>query len=238
MKKTSKILSVVLAILMVMSIIPITASAATYSGTCGDNLTWTYDSSNGCLTISGTGNMYDYNYNNRPWESYEDKIKTVVLEDGVTSTGSYSFYDFDILVNVSICDSLNTLASRTFSSCDKLLSIIIPDGVTTIGDYAFSYCEKLITALIPNSVTLIGKYAFNDCEKLKSINIPDIKNAPVGFFTTLEIGPTIKSIALFSSNAFDSATIIPMIIITGPSSFNATLNAENIEPNAPIKLLL
>ena len=60
MKKTNKILSIILAILMVMSIIPITASAATYSGACGDNLTWTYDSSTYTLIISGTGDMYDY----------------------------------------------------------------------------------------------------------------------------------------------------------------------------------
>ena len=65
-----------------------------------------------------------------------------------------------------------------------------------------------------------------------------MKNAPVGFLTILEIGPTIKSMDLLSSNAFDSATIIPMIIITDPSSFSATPNAVNTEPNAPTKLLL
>jgi hypothetical protein len=173
MKKTNRILAIILAILMVISIIPITASAATYSGTCGDNLIWTYDSYNGRLTISGTGAMYDYNYNNRPWESYEDKIKKVVLEDGITSTGSYAFFDFDILVNVTICDSLIALADRTFSSCDKLSSITIPDGVTTIGNSAFSFCDNLETALIPDSVTSIGKCAFDDCYELKSINIPD-----------------------------------------------------------------
>lgn len=36
------------------------ASAATYSGTCGDNLTWTFDDETGELVISGTGAMYDY----------------------------------------------------------------------------------------------------------------------------------------------------------------------------------
>jgi len=65
-----------------------------------------------------------------------------------------------------------------------------------------------------------------------------MKNALVEFLTTLEIGPTIKSMALFSSSAFDSATIIPIIIITGPNSFNATLNAENIAPSAPIRSLV
>ena len=63
MKKFSKILSVILSIMMVISIVPITASAAT-SGTCGDNLTWTYDDSTGTLTISGVGDMENYLYSN------------------------------------------------------------------------------------------------------------------------------------------------------------------------------
>jgi hypothetical protein len=87
MKKISKFLSIILTMIMVISIIPmsnITSSAATYSGTCGDNLTWIFDDSTGTLTISGTGAMYDYSYNNRPWESYEDSIKKVVINNGVT----------------------------------------------------------------------------------------------------------------------------------------------------------
>ena len=57
MKKLNKILAIILAILMVISIIPITASAATKSGTCGENVTWTYDDTTYTLTISGTGPM-------------------------------------------------------------------------------------------------------------------------------------------------------------------------------------
>ncbi len=230
MKKTSKILSVVLVFLMVVSIIPLTASAATYSGTCGDNLTWTYDSSNGCLTISGTGNMYDYNYNNRPWESYEDKIKTVVLEDGVTATGNYAFFDFNKLVNVTISNSVKILGNRTFSSCNNLSSITIPDGVTTIGDYAFSYCEKLITALIPNSVTLIGKYAFNDCEKLKSINIPDgVKIIEESAFNCCKVLTEVtipNSVAKIGESAFYGCDGLTEIII--PDSVT-TIGAEAFE---------
>ena len=55
MKK--RILSMMLALSMMVSFMPIIASAAT-SGTCGDNLTWKLD--NGTLTISGTGEMKNY----------------------------------------------------------------------------------------------------------------------------------------------------------------------------------
>ena len=60
-----RLLSFVLAVLMIASLLPATALAAEIvkSGTCGaegdgSNLTWTLDSE-GLLTISGSGDMYD-----------------------------------------------------------------------------------------------------------------------------------------------------------------------------------
>ncbi|HBZ34751.1 MAG TPA: hypothetical protein DEO38_06605, partial [Bacteroidales bacterium] len=38
------------------------------SGTCGDNLTWSYNSSTQTLTITGTGEMANVRY--APWYSY------------------------------------------------------------------------------------------------------------------------------------------------------------------------
>ena len=59
--------------------------AATGSGTCGDNLTWTLE--NGVLTISGTGEMWDFissfGYpSSAPWEWGD--CRTIVLEEGIT----------------------------------------------------------------------------------------------------------------------------------------------------------
>ena len=173
MKKTSKFLSVFLAILMVISIVPITASAATYSGTCGDNLTWTYNSSNGYLTISGTGEMYNYKSNNRPWESYEDNIKVIVIEDGVTSIGTYAFYHCGKLVTATLPDSVTSIGEYAFRECKKLKNINIPDGVEIIKAHTFNYCDSLENITIPNSVTEIGESAFYGCDGLVEIVIPD-----------------------------------------------------------------
>ena len=157
MKKISKILSIILSLIMVISIIPmstITSNAATYSGTCGDNLTWTYNTSTYTLTISGTGAMKNYSnsdYNNPPWEGYKDNIKTVIINVGVTSIGNYAFYN-----------------------CDSLTSVTIPDSVTTIGNWAFAYCDSLTSVTIGNSVTTIGRFAFYSCNSLTEVNITDM----------------------------------------------------------------
>ena len=144
MKKVNKILSVILAFLMVVTIIPLTASAATYSGACGDDVTWTYNTSTYILTISGTGAMYDYYYSRqdevdtRPWAPYDGLIEFVVIEDGITYIGEYAFLSF------------------------KLLTIItIPESVTSIGEYAFEGAEPLVvhykgTESQWNNVTIVG----------------------------------------------------------------------------------
>ena len=132
MKK--RILSVVLVLSMMVSFMPIIASAAT-SGTCGDNLTWTLDD-NGTLTISGTGEMKNYSGNlnqSAPWHSNIKSIKSVVIEKGVTNIGDYAF-----------------------SWCNSLTSITIPKNVTSIGKSAFSKCSSLTSITIPNRVTSIG----------------------------------------------------------------------------------
>ena len=117
---------------MVLSIIPITASAETIEGTCGKNLTGSYDSETNTLTISGTGAMDDYNSNNRPWESYEDKIKTVIVEAGVTKIGEYAFNEFDYLTTVTISDGVTDIGSSAFEWCKSLKNISLPSTLTSI----------------------------------------------------------------------------------------------------------
>lgn len=172
MKTTKKFLAIILAILMMISIIPITASATTYEGTCGDNVTWTYDDTTCTLTISGTGDMYDYKTNNRPWESYEDKIKTIVIEDGVTTIGENAFYDCEKTINISISDSVISIGKAAFRYCEALENINIPDGITQISDNAFSGCLGLTEIIIPESVTKFGTNAFYNCDGLTEIIIP------------------------------------------------------------------
>ena len=171
MKKISKFLSVILTLIMVISIIPmsnITSSAYTDSGTCGDNLTWTYDTSTYTLTIYGTGAMYDYGYNNRPWESYEDNIMNVVINNSVTTIGVCAFYDCNSLTSVTIPDSVTTIGGMAFY-CNSLTSVTIPDSVTTIRGYAFYSCNSLTSITIPDSVTTIGYRAFDDCDSLTDV---------------------------------------------------------------------
>ncbi|MCD7748399.1 MAG: leucine-rich repeat protein, partial [Firmicutes bacterium] len=147
----------------------ITWVAYTARGTCGDNLTWTLE--DGTLTISGTGEMYDYGYETSPWYAYRYSITSAVIEDGVTSIGAWAFY-YTNLTSVTIPDSVMSIGAWAFF-CTNLTSITIPNSVTSIGDGVFTDCMYLESVTIGSGVTEIGDYAFQNCTSLESVTIPD-----------------------------------------------------------------
>ena len=138
-----------------------------------DNLTWTLDA-DGTLTISGAGAMKNYNSSgNQSPVRKNSNVKKVVIEDGVTSIGSYAFASCNNLTSITISNSVTSIGERAFAYCSSLTSITIPDSVTSIGDFAFVSCTSLTSITIPDSVTSIGNLAFSSCWKLTSITIPD-----------------------------------------------------------------
>ena len=156
-------------------------SAATYSGTCGDNLTWSLDANTGKLVIIGTGAMYNYTVEDKykgvyittaPWGSYMSSISSVTIQNSVTSIGDYAFYGCKSLTSVTIGNSVTCIGDYAFSGgCTGLTSITIPDSVTSIGYDAFSGCTNLTSITIPDSVTSIGSSAFSYCTSLTSVII-------------------------------------------------------------------
>ena len=169
MKK--RILSMVLALSMLISFMPIIASAAT-SGTCGDNLTWTFD--NGTLTISGTGEMEDYYWeeNHRaPWFKNRESIKNVVIEEGATNISTYAFYCCSNLINITISNSVTNIESDAFATCSSLTNITIPNSVMSIEEFAIIDCDNLESITISNSVTNIGDGLCYRCSNLKNIYV-------------------------------------------------------------------
>ena len=146
-----------------------TVASAVESGTCGDNLTWTLDG--GVLVISGTGAMTVYSSSQSTWAAA--KIRSVVIESGVTSIGYSAFSSCSNLTSVEIPDSVTSIGDYAFSDCRSLASIVIPNSITSIGQGAFSGCSRLTSITIPDGVTSIGSNIFYGCSSLKSITIPD-----------------------------------------------------------------
>ena len=108
-------------------------------------LAWEYDAATRTLTVGGTGAMPDFaDFNDQPWKDVREKIKTVVIETGVTSIGNEAFTGCEVLTSVTLPESgLETIGEKAFMGCEKLLSITIPKSVTTIKEQAFFSCYAL-----------------------------------------------------------------------------------------------
>ena len=107
---------------------------------------WEYAAATRTLTVGGTGAMPDFaDFNDQPWKDLrEKKIKTVVIEAGVTSIGNRAFTGCDVLTSVTLPESgLETIGEKAFMGCEKLSSITIPKSVTTIKEQAFYSCYAL-----------------------------------------------------------------------------------------------
>ena len=124
-------------------------------------------SDDGTLTISAdfSGSWIgDY-----PWYSYQESIKKVIINEGVTSIGYQAFYGCSSLTSINIPEGVTSIGNDAFSGCSSLTSIIIPEGVTAIGETAFYDCSSLTSINIPESVTFIGYVAFYYCSSLTSV---------------------------------------------------------------------
>lgn len=139
---TNRILSIVLALVMVAGMLPtisFTASAAEYDGVIGE-LYYKVDQENNVTTIFGNGALSSVS------SLANVMTSNVVIEEGVTSISNYAF--------------------RGLVSLEKLTV----NGDVTIGNYAFQGCASLETITFMGNVTSVGRNAFQGCASLSNIN--------------------------------------------------------------------
>ena len=141
------------------------------SGSCGANATWEYEGTT--LTISGTGEMADYNYGETPWKDYATTLKYVDIDLGITSVGNNAFADFDALTSVTFPpEGFVRIGEYAFSGCTSLKYPSLPKALTSLGTGAFSG-SGIKGINIPRGVKRIGDYAFEGCFNLEGVSIYD-----------------------------------------------------------------
>ena len=174
MKKTLKLF--LLTLLAAVSLCAF-AGAAELSGECGvdgGNVTWHLNTDSGVMTISGSGDMRDLEYSESLWGEESAHIKTVIVEEGVTSIGDFAFQNCNTenLTAVQLPESLKEIGKRAFGECGALTQINFPKKLKVIDRYAFSGCSALPSAILPDSVTVLGSGAFESCWALTEVKLP------------------------------------------------------------------
>ena len=229
MKK--RFVSLLLAISMIFSLMPVSAVTAfaesenggevttVDSGYCGadnggENLKWTLDN-NGVLTISGSGAMKDYTWDENvrlDWYVRKKDIRSVVLDNRITHIGNYAFdkctniesvryTDYTGNAGVALPKSVTTIGVHAFSDTGVTGTLKLPDDLIAIGSHAFYHCGKLNGELkLPDTVKEIGGFAFNSC----------------GFTGKLELPASLENIG---NDAFESCSGL-----TGKLTFPSKMN--------------
>ena len=207
-------------LLLILMLLPMIANADK-SGSCGRNLTWTFEESTGTLTIEGIGAMYNYEYDSYPWYKDRKIISTIVIGDGVTNIGSYAFSGCSGLISVTIPNSVTSIDNNTFSGCSCLTSVTIPNSVTSIGNSAFSGCSALKKVIVSDIAAWcgiqFGGESANPLYYAKHLYIDDnkeIKNLVIPNSVT-----GIGRYAFSGCSSFTSVTIPNSVTFIGSSAF-------------------
>ncbi|MBQ6776863.1 MAG: leucine-rich repeat domain-containing protein [Paludibacteraceae bacterium] len=204
------------------------------SGTCGANVTYSFDGATGAMTITGTGPMTEYSSkSNCPWDGYRTSITSVTVTDGVTTVSSNSFGQCTSLQSVTIGNDVETIGEFSFNDCGtnftsltlgssvksvgfaaflfgtNIAELVLPESLETINDYAFCQLRAITTVTIPSKVTSIGVSAFYNCNALTSIYTEATTPPTLGDGVFSNVNADLSTIPLYvpngSVNAYKAA---------------------------------
>ena len=240
MKK--RILSLLLVLMMIVSLVPMSAMAATSStdvayAVTGGNIY--FNESTGTITACDgfvTEATIPSEINGVAVKSIGDlafalcsNLASITIPDSVTSIGDSAFGKCSSLASITIPDSVTSIGDGAFCDCSSLTAITIPDSVTDLGAYAFSDCNSLTAIALSSSITSIGNGTFKDCSSLTTITIPDsVTSIGEGAFswcdslTTITIPDSVTSIgewAFQGCTSLTSITIPDSVTIIGDNAF-------------------
>jgi len=160
-------------VLCILSCRSVRAETVTYQ--LGGQVTGTL-AEDGTLTVSGTGEMYDYTYSSESGSSSpvakNNKIQKVIVEDGVTYIGSYAFAECYGIRQVDIAGSVKTVGSDAFVWDSGIKEVILREGVEELDYFCFGRCSGLETVQLAQSIKNIDYSVFYGCFNLRDVMLP------------------------------------------------------------------
>ena len=172
--KPKRLISLLVAVCMMITMLPLSAvtafaedtSAPTGTASYGDyEYDYTINTEDGTATITKFRALVD--------GSYDITIPTDFGRFPVTAIGDDAFRGCSALKKVTIPQSVTSIGDSAFAGCHNLDSVTINDAATSIGNRAFTECPLTTTLSLGKKITTIGDEAFYDCRGLTSVTIPE-----------------------------------------------------------------
>ena len=207
-----------LSMTLLLTMLTVTTAWADDSGTCGNNLTWTFTESDGTLTISGEGDMYNYNSANTvPWYNYREQIKKVILPKGLTCIGKYAFYGVLKLREISIPASVSEISNAAFCGVGTkypngcTFTVAKGSKLTTIQGNAFNGYRGDIDLRECTNLTDIPRYTFQNYEHgtlMLPVNISTIyRDAFKGAKSAIHVEIDCRNSVLYVNDKYDAVNL-------------------------------
>ena len=142
---------------------------------------------------------------------FGDQVQNYIIDNDVTTIGSYAFYGCSGLTSITIPNSVTNIGSSAFSGCSGLTSITIPNSVTSIGGHTF-YNTRLKSVTIGAGVLSIREDAFsykNSSTGAKPVKVIWLTNTPPSGWES--VGGTVNYVANDLYKGLSNMTVYPFL---------------------------
>lgn len=162
-----------------------------------------------------------------------NKLKTVVVKEGVTSVGDGAFSGCAVLESVSLPESLSSVGESVFINSPLLTTLIVDSNNETYLalEQGFGLVEKKTstllfgneTSIIPEGIVHIAPYAFYNNKNVRAMTIPSSVQ-------------TIGDYAFYNCYGMNDITFSNNIVSIGDYAFYNFFNLKKLDFSASTKL--
>ena len=176
--------------------------------------------------VTGLG---EYSFAANPYDGHQgnplcSKIRSVTIQQNVTSIGKRAFDGCSALTTLSLGEDIQTIGNYAFENCTSLTGVTIPQSVTSIGYYAFEGCTHLNPLTIKGPITSMGNYAFAGSTYLTSLTLYDDIQ-------------TIGNFAFLGSTSLKTVTLPKNLTSIGEYAFARCSELESITIPEKVKTI-
>lgn len=176
--------------------------------------------------VTGLG---EYSFAANPYDGHQgnplcSKIRSVTIQQNVTSIGDRAFDGCSALTTLSLGEDIQTIGNYAFENCTSLTGVTIPQSVTSIGYYAFEGCTHLNPLTIKGPITSMGNYAFAGSTYLTSLTLYDDIQ-------------TIGNFAFLGSTSLKTVTLPKNLTSIGEYAFACCSELESITIPEKVKTI-